>query len=108
MDKIFEKILKTSFLGHFWDFLSPLKQSFVSKCLIRTCRRMEKQTVSNLWDTSAGVVIQLVFAPHRHYGLSVSWYILVRIHFSETTVSIKASPLTEGNKDDNKIKIKLE
>ena len=48
MDKIFEKILKTSFLGHFWDFLSPLKQSFVSKCLIRNCRRMEKQTMSNL------------------------------------------------------------
>ena len=65
------------------------------------CRRMEKRTKPNLWDTPARVGVQLVFAPRRQYGISVAawWYILVRLWVelfvsqviqAETTVSRKS------------------
>ena len=84
------------------------------------CRRMEIQTKTNLQDTSAGVGFQQVFAPCRHYGLSVAvwWYVLVRflvkLFLSQgliqvvTTVNRKAATQSKGHKDGNKVKIKLE
>ena len=64
--------------------------------------------------------VQLVFAPCKHYGLSVAvwWYILVRLWGelfvsqgliqAETTVSKRSSTWSKGNKDGNKTKIKFE
>ena len=68
---------------------------------------MERKTKRNLCDTFARAGVQLVFAPRRHYGLSVAvwWYILVR-HSLELFVSqglIQAEG--KGNKDGNKIKV---
>ena len=63
--------------------------------------------------------VQLVFAPCRRYGVSVAvlWYILVRLLVelfvssgqiqADIAVSRKASTWSKGNKNDNKIKIKL-
>ena len=81
---------------------------------------MERRTKPNLLDTSAKVGVQLAFVPHRRYRLSVAvwWYILVRFWIgsfasygliqAETTVCRKASTWSNGSKDGNKIKIKLE
>ena len=43
-------------------------------------RQMERHTKPNLKRTSAGVCVQLVFAPRKCYRLSVAiwWYILVK------------------------------
>ena len=43
-------------------------------------RLMERQTKTNLLDTSAKVNVQPIFAPFRCYRLSVAiwWYILLR------------------------------
>ena len=61
--------------------------------------------------------VQLFFASHRRYGLSVAvcWYILVRLLVklfipqdlikAETIVHIKASTWSKGKKDGNKIKL---
>ena len=135
VDNIFAKTLKASFL----DFLNPpwpselfsktgMRHFSYCPCLTsqkkkwkRTddhCRQMERRTKPKLYDTSARVGVQQVFASYRGYGLSVAvwWYILVRILMklllsqgliqAKTTVSTKVSILSKGSKDGKKIKLK--